>query len=188
MNNPVNNDAGNKPSGTAGRFLYDYVYPIVIALLLAVFITQCLVFNARVPTESMVHTIEAGDRFVGWRPAYLLSKPAQGDIIVFRSYEMSGDIYDCTLVKRVIANEGDRICINSGVVYVNDIPMDEPYINGSFDSDMAEIHVPEGCCFVMGDNRSSSYDSRYWLNPFVRYSDIYAKVIWIYYPKPRVPD
>lgn len=166
----------------------NYLKPVVIAILLALLITQVFIFNATVPTGSMLPTIQEGDRLIGWRLAYLFDKPAQGDIVLFHSYEQSNDLYDKVLVKRVVGIAGDRVRISGGVVYVNDIPIDEPYVVYGSESDMAELRVPEDCVFVMGDNRMNSYDGRYWLNPFVPVKDIYARVVFIYYPKPRIPD
>lgn len=182
VKNEGENIAGEKSaSGSVAKKIFsDYISPIILALIIALFVTKCLIFNARVPTGSMIPTIEAGDRFIGWRPSYLFDDPKQGDIVVFRSYELTGDVYDCILVKRVIATGGDRVRISDGIVIVNGIPLDEAYLqDGVVTSDMDEIYVPKGCCFVMGDNRTASYDARYWLDPFVRYEDIYAKVVWI---------
>lgn len=71
-----------------------------------------------------------------------------GDIIIFR-YE--GKL----LVKRIAAVEGERIEKNG-----------------------VSIVVPEGCYYVLGDNADSSYDSRYWEDPFVREADVIAKLLY----------
>lgn len=177
-----------KSSGTFKKLWEGYLKPVLIAVIIALIITQVFIFNATVPTGSMLPTIQEGDRLIGWRLAYLFDDPAQGDIVLFHSYEQSNDLYDKVLVKRVVGIAGDTVRISGGVVYVNDIPIDEPYVVYGSESDMAELYVPEGCVFVLGDNRMNSYDGRYWMNPFVRVEDIYARVVWIYYPKPRIPD
>ena len=71
-----------------------------------------------------------------------------GDIVIFK-YE--GNL----LVKRVAAKGGDDFEID-GVTY----------------------SVPDGCYFMLGDNRENSYDSRFWENPYVKEKDILAKVVW----------
>ena len=71
-----------------------------------------------------------------------------GDIIIFRHDEK-------LLVKRIAAMEGDMVERNG-----------------------ASMTVPEGCYYVLGDNADNSYDSRYWLNPFVDGTDVVAKLIF----------
>ena len=57
---------------------------------------------------------------------------------------------------------GDKIKISDGILYINDIAIDEPYIKEEMYSDYTETTIPEGYYFVMGDNRNNSSDSRSW--------------------------
>ena len=81
--------------------------------------------------------------------------PGRGDIAVLES---GGEL----LVKRVIGLPEDELCIEGGVVYVNGCPLDEPYVHDpdNVGADYGTITVPEGCVFVLGDNRGVSRDSR----------------------------
>ena len=87
---------------------------------------------------------------------YAFEPPERGDVVVFRSlYEDDRD-----LVKRVIAVPGETVEIRQGVVFVDGVELDEPYIIGPERGDMPPLSVPDGAYFVLGDNRQASNDSR----------------------------
>ena len=83
------------------------------------------------------------------------------------------------MVKRVIAVEDDRVVISHGKVFVNDEPVAGEYISGYTKGDLSTT-VPEGCVFVMGDNREQSFDSRQYGS--VNKRNVYAKVVACVYP------
>ena len=97
------------------------------------------------------------------RQAYLFDEPKHGDIVVFQTELVdSGSGQKKTLVKRVVGLPGDRLSIRGGEVFLNGSALAEPYVkSGSTAGLMSEITVPEGCYFVLGDNREVSNDSRY---------------------------
>ena len=145
----------------------------VIAALL---VNLLLIVNATVPSASMEATIRPGQQVLGWRPAYRLAAPERGDIVIFRHPSVT----DEWLVKRVIAVGGDAVEIRNGVVILNGEPLQEPYAILDPAQNAASVTVPEGCCYVMGDHRGASNDSSQWSEPFVPFSELIAKVIWIY--------
>jgi signal peptidase I len=78
-------------------------------------------------------------------------------VVVFHSPMVEGE----NLVKRVIGVPGDRVAVKDGKLYLNGVAQEEPYLNEQYiRGDYAEIRVPEGTVFVMGDNRNNSGDSR----------------------------
>ena len=82
------------------------------------------------------------------------------------------------LVKRVIGLPGDTIRFEGGYVYRNDEKLEETYlpVQGASQAD-GVFTVPEGCFFVLGDNRPGSLDARYWAQPYIPVSKIQAKVL-----------
>ena len=140
------------------RDIYDWMQCIVVAIIACVLLFSFFVRLVDVVGESMLPTLQSGDKIV---VSNLFYEPKQGDIIVFRKDEYK----EQPLVKRVIAVEGQTIDIdfNRGIVYVDGEPIDEPYIAEPTTEPMdfnGEVKVPEGCVFVMGDNRAVSQDSR----------------------------
>ena len=111
-----------------------------------------------IPSESMVPTLEVGDRIFVNRFIYSFLEPERGDIVVFDSVDED----DQTLIKRVVGVAEDEIQVQGGVLYVNDEAQEEPYLNDAdqFRSYYGPTVVPEGHIFVMGDNRGNSADSR----------------------------
>ena len=111
-----------------------------------------------IPTESMVPTLEVGDRVLVSKLIYLFSGPQRGDIVVFESPDE-----DIDLVKRVVGVPGDNVKVVRGSLYVNGERWEEAYLNYERPDESAygPITVPEGHVFVMGDNRANSADSRY---------------------------
>ena len=110
-----------------------------------------------VPTESMVPTLEVGDRVLTNKFIYRFSEPERGDIVVFESAD--GEM---NLIKRVVGLPGDKITVVGGSFYVNDERQREPYVNADLPDErtFGPIWVPEGHIFAMGDNRADSADSR----------------------------
>ena len=112
-----------------------------------------------IPSESMVPTLEVGDRIFVNRFVYRFTEPERRDVVVFDSIAEDDDQ---TLIKRVVGVAGDEIQVQSGVLYVNGEEQEEPYLNDADQSRgfFGPTVVPEGHIFVMGDNRGNSADSR----------------------------
>ena len=123
------------------------------------FVRPFVVEAYRIPTESMVPTLEVGDRVLANKFVYRFTEPERRDIVVFDSVDEDDDQ---TLIKRVVGVAGDEIQVQGGVLYVNDEAQEEPYLNDAdqFRSYYGPTVVPEGHIFVMGDNRGNSADSR----------------------------
>ena len=140
----------------------DYVFLIVLAFALAFLMNKFVYANAEVPTGSMIPIVQPGDRLIVNRLAYLFEEPQRGDIVMFIYPDNEKDNY----LKRIIGLPGEKVEIRDGLVYINDSkkPLYEPYLNDPPNGDFGPYNVPEGCYFMLGDNRDISQDARYWKN------------------------
>jgi len=178
------------------KFVKEYVEPIVIAVLIALFIRAFIVQAFKIPSSSMEPTLLVGDHILvnkfiyGIRIPYTnikffqYKKPGRGDIIVFIfPKDRSKDF-----IKRVIGMEGEKVEITNNRIYINDKLMNDPW--GHFTltrpslEEFGPVKIPEGCLFVMGDNRDNSQDSRFW--GFVNINnDVIGRAFVIYYSGPN---
>jgi signal peptidase I len=179
------------------QLLWEYAEAIVTALLLALFIRAYVVQAFKIPTGSMDPTLLVGDHILVNKFIYgtdvpfsdktilTFKKPAKGDIIVFKYPENPKRDF----IKRIIAVEGDVIESRDKTIYVNNKSEEEKYTSYS-DSDIrpggieprdnfGPYIVPKDKYFVMGDNRDTSYDSRYW--GYVDADYIKGKALVIYW-------
>src|SRR6266576_1274974 len=171
---------------------------LLATVVIAVFVITFIVQAFQIPSESMENTLLIGDyllvdklRYGGnsvWDHYLPYRKVNRGDIIVFR-YPVNPSQH---FVKRVVGVPGDHIRLINRQVYVNEIPLQEPYVRYSsrvhdaFRDEFPRLNipvpgleggwwrqmkklvddnaltVPEGSYFVLGDNRDESLDSRYW--------------------------
>jgi len=169
-----------KPKISIPAEIYDWVQSIMMALIVCILVFLFFGHGVDVIGDSMVPTLQWYDKlFI----SDLFYTPENGDIVVFRA-----DTYrEEPLVKRVIAVEGQTVNIDfdQGIVYVDGVALDEPYINAptfnkiNFDG---EVTVPEGHVFVMGDNRNNSADSRDDRIGFVDVRCILGKAYFRFYP------
>lgn len=123
---------------------------LVLTFILLQFIQPSIVSG-----DSMYPTLHDSDKLIIWK----LGEPEQGDIVVFDSHNAHNDKY----VKRVIGVAGDHVEIIDSIVTVNDIAIDESYVNPAealYNPGDVDIIVPEGEIYVLGDNRNHSNDSR----------------------------
>ena len=140
----------------------EFVEILVSALVAAILILTLVCRTGVVDGTSMYPTMHHGDRYI---ISDLFYTPEQGDIVVFRP-DIEGK-EDELWIKRIIALEGQTVYIDSENfrVYVDGVPLEEPYLStytGTLNHDTENpVVVPEGCVYVLGDNRAISHDSRY---------------------------
>ena len=165
------------------RWLGELLLMVAIAFLLATGIRTFIVQPYVVPTGSMIPTIELQDRVIANKFIYRFDEPAQGEIVVLD--DPTGNVQ--TLIKRVIATEGQTVNFVDGQVVVDGVVLDEPYTHGLPTQAMTlemPYTVPEDCVWLMGDNRTNSADSRVF--GAVSLTEIRGKAIFTYWPIDRI--
>ena len=177
--------------------LREYVEAILVALVLALFIRTFIVQAFKIPSGSMLPTLLIGDHILVNKFLYgiknpftgstwiAVNQPQRGDIIVFK-YPLN---HKQDFIKRVVGLEGDRIEIWDKKLFVNGEPFE---VDGAVHLDQTTlpsrvsprdnfgpVTVPKDSLFVMGDNRDSSHDSRFW--KFVPLRDVRGKAFILYW-------
>jgi len=150
---------GRRPPRKKSGGALEYLVILLVSFALVFGFVRPFVMEAFwIPSGSMIHTLEIGDRVLVNKFIYRFTEPKRGDIIVFESV----DNPDEDLIKRVVALPGDTIAVRRGHVILNGERQKEPYLNKKLPdrSFYAKTTVPEGHVFVMGDNRGNSADSR----------------------------
>ena len=162
------------------KFVFDWVIPFVVAIILAVLINKFLIFKIMVPTSSMFPTIKPQDRIMATR-VHNVKNLKRGDIVIFASKELGE-----TLIKRLIGLPGDEVDVmDDGSVFINGKKINEPYVINKSDK-TGSFKVPAGHYLFFGDNRGDSLDSRYWKQPYIPASAIQGKAQFIIYPFNRI--
>ncbi len=157
--------------------LFSTIVPaIVIALLIHVFLAQA----TRVYGQSMEPNLHTNQRLVIEKLGYHLHGPRRGDVVVLHDPGGSPEL----LIKRIIGLPGERVTIADGRVYIDGVPLDEPYLTQPTQGGGRSWVVPPLHVFVMGDNRSASRDSRVF-GP-VPLDQIVGHAIFRYWPPEQV--
>ena len=153
---------------------------VVSATLLIILVG--LLHIEMVSSGSMEPTLKTGSVAFYNRLSYKFNNPPErGDIILFNggNYSRSNNKY---LTKRVIGIPGDEIVFYCGDIYINGMKVEEGYISEELETNSSHTFiVPENSVFVLGDNRESSIDSRFFENPYVSYEDIKGKYFGSFY-------
>jgi signal peptidase I len=180
---------------------------VAVALGLALGIQAFLVKPFRIPSESMVPTLEISQRVLVDRLSNRFSDPDRGDIVVFKPPKGADDNVcgvehpdneacpkptaersDTNFIKRVVAVPGDRLSVIDGRVYIDGKRQDEPFIRPDAGCAICNlprpITIPPGHFFMMGDNRGESADSREW-GPVPK-KWIIGNAFFTYWPPGRV--
>lgn len=160
---------------------------LVIALCLALLIRTFVAEPRYIPSDSMLPTLQMGDRVVVEKISYRFQPPETGDIVVFdppQRLQILGYAKDQAFIKRVIGQPGQTVKVAEGKVYLNDQALLEDYIAEPPDYNLGAVQVPANEFFVMGDNRNDSNDSHVW--GFLPQQNIIGRARFRFWPLNRI--
>ncbi len=150
---PSRGPKGRKKKKAAGGALLYWAAAVVLALIIG-FCVRTFGFElVKVNGDAMNMTLTSGETVLVQKNVYYSVKPARGDIVGVNTP-------DGLLIRRVVALPGETIEIKGGFTFVNGEQLDEPYVFQKALDNYPLTTIPEGCYFVMGDNRVNGYDSR----------------------------
>ncbi len=177
----------------------DWIEALTVAFVIAMIIRAFVLQAYRIPSSSMEDTLLKGDHILATKYNYGMTVPFttrkvwgadkvpnRGEIVIFT---FPGN-HAMDFVKRVIGLPGDTVEVREKNVYINGQPFEIPYEKhtdpfiltqgqGMVRDNFGPVKVDPGTCFVMGDNRDQSYDSRFW--GFVPVQNIKGKAFIIYF-------
>ena len=184
LETPTPTYSRSRKETSLGYELYLNVRTLVFVLAALILVFTFVVRIIVVSGSSMEDTLQNGDSMLVWCLGYT---PKQGDVVVLtqRSYQ------EDSLVKRVIATEGQRVDIDyeTSTVYVDGVALQEDYIKEAMEipnygEGLNHVTVPEGCIFVMGDNRNDSADSRYPSIGIIDTRSVIGRAVMVVFPFP----
>lgn len=161
---------------------FSWIMTIVLAVVAAWVINNFVLFKMGVDGSCMESTLQHGDSMFGLRIAYLFSEPERGDIITFWAPDTMDDSEPKVYIKRIIGLPGETVEIKDGIVYIDGVALEEEYKQNPMQGTYGPYEVPEGCYFMLGDNRNLSHDSIDWENTYLKREHILAKVLFRYSP------
>ena len=175
----INRSNTDNQQKTILSYFHDLVFGLAAILLVVVLLFRIVVVSG----PSMRTTLQSGD-FLIVLSNVLYRNPQYGDIIVASKDSFKNGE---PIIKRVIATEGQEVNIDfgRGIVYVDGVPLDEPYITAPttlFEGVSFPLVVDKGCVFVMGDNRNDSKDSRSPEIGLIDCREIVGKAILLIFP------
>jgi signal peptidase I len=197
VRNPIDHLTEGLPHGW--RVTIDWLVTIVGAIAIVLAIKAWVVNPYRIPSSSMEPTLHCAkpgsecearfsDRVLACRFCYRIWSPKRGDIVVFKTPPLADARCGAggTFVKRLIGLPGDLWEERGGYVYINGKRLNEPYIKQSRRDarTISPIRIAKDHFFMMGDNRSSSCDSRAWGT--VPRGNLIGKVFATYWPPSRI--
>jgi len=141
---------------TALKVLREILITALIAL--AIFVPlKATVQGYEVQYSCMLPNIQDGDWIIVDKLIYRLSDPKRGDTMVFQPPDSLNSEYP--FIKRVVGLPGESVEVKDGSVYINGLPLEEPYVREEPRYTTAETVIPDGEYYVLGDNRNSANDS-----------------------------
>jgi signal peptidase I len=170
-----------EPRPKERSLLRELPFLLLIAFLIAFGVKSLVAQAFFIPSESMVPTLEVGDRVLVSRVSYRLHDPHRGDVVVFTSpfeqktkekslpdkvihsvLESVGLRQPSTedFIKRVVGLPGETVEGRSGKIFINGQELREPYLVEPPVGDFSPRKIPPNHLWVMGDNRNRSSDSR----------------------------
>lgn len=160
---------------------------VAIALCLALLLRTFIAEPRYIPSDSMLPTLEMGDRLVVDKISYRFQSPATGDIVVFEPPEqlqVLGYAKDQAFIKRIIGEPAQIVSIANRQVYLNSQALQEDYIAEPPAYKWGPEQVPNAEFFVMGDNRNDSNDSHVW--GFLPKENIIGRARFRFWPLKRI--
>jgi signal peptidase I len=214
--------AGQKEEHGAGQVAWEWVKSGIIGFLIFIVVRTFLIQTFTIVSGSMEGTLLVGDFLVLNKSAYGATipgtgtrlpgydEPGRGDIIVFAGHHEPID-----LVKRLVGMPGDTLAMQDGILFLNGVPQEEPYVRHTYpDGDSGHlwmewqreyliddardesyrptrdnwgpIVVPDQHYFVLGDNRDESLDSRYW--GFIQPHQVKGRAVALYFSYNNRPE
>lgn len=166
------------------KFLREVLPVLIVAVLVAMLFKNFVIDNRVIPSASMEPTVPTGGRLLVNQMVYHFGEPQFQDIVVFEPNDSTKEAVQRPddMLKRVIGLPGDVVQVAGAVLYVNGEAIDEPYLKEPMEYDFGPVIVPEGCVFLLGDNRNNSYDSHLWQEPFVPFEQIEGRALLLYWP------
>lgn len=178
----IKKDKGSSKRKKVLKFIFEYADSARSASILALIIVTLIIQTFKIPTGSMIPTLNIGNHLMVNKFIYYFKKPKRGDIIVF--------VYPVNpkkdFIKRLVGLPGETIEVKDGSVFINGEELRAPqtiaerhyYNEGMYGEGL--IKIPDNTYFVMGDNTRNSKDSRFW--GFVPKKNLLGKAFFVYWP------
>jgi signal peptidase I len=159
---PTGEKGKKKKKGSRKKQGYEWLVLVAASLAVALFVRGFLIQAFYIPSESMVPTLVKNDRVLVNKLSYKLHDVHRGDVVVFTAPPGAATAQVKDLIKRVVGLPGETIEGRNGSIFINNKPLDEPYLPPDVRSrDFPPEKVPPARVWVLGDNRQDSRDSTF---------------------------
>jgi len=181
--------------------LIAFAKTLCVILTIALALRVCVIEPFKIPSASMVPTLQIGDFILVLKFKYGLrlplvrnsavtwSTPQRGDVVVFTRPDDPNTPFEddsaINIIKRVIGLPGETVEVRGAQVFINGAPLDEPYARwaegGSLEGNFGPKQVPPDHILLLGDNRDHSKDSRFWTDPFLDVRRVKGRAVLIFW-------